>query len=175
MNTTSTIAPHFERNKSKPTVLKTSQWLPGPIEEIFHFFSRPENLQRLTPDSLQFKILTPSPIEMKEGALIDYKLKVHGMPIHWRSLISSYDPPNSFTDEQLKGPYRTWIHSHRFFRDGEGTRIEDHITFRVPGGRLVEKLIVQKDLTRIFSYRQKVICNFFTDKSGTSHPESPEG
>ncbi|MDF3127851.1 SRPBCC family protein [Kiritimatiellaeota bacterium B1221] len=162
MNATTSSTPTFQQNESKTTVLHTSQWLPRPIEEIFEFFSRPENLQRLTPKQLQFEILTPSPIEMKAGAQIDYKLKVHGIPLQWRSLISNYHPPHSFTDEQLKGPYKTWIHSHRFFTDGEGTRVEDHVTFSVPGGRLVEKLIVQKDLASIFSHRHKVLNEIFT-------------
>lgn len=159
---TQTDAPiSFTRNNDKTTVLHTSQWLPGSIEDVFDFFSRPENLQKLTPSQLRFTILTPQPIVMSEGMQLDYKLKVHGLPLHWTSLISVWDPPYSFTDVQLKGPYKKWEHSHRFAKEGSGTRVEDYIIFRVPGGRLIEKLIVQKDLASIFGHRQKLLKDFF--------------
>lgn len=151
----------FEPGSGKNSALITSQWLPGPIQEVFDFFSRPENLQRLTPPQLQFYILTPSPIVMKEGLIIEYKLKVHGIPIKWTSLISGWNPPHSFTDSQTKGPYRTWVHTHSFTSENGGTRVGDRVQFRVPGGRLMEKLIVQKDLAGIFSHRHKILEEIF--------------
>lgn len=165
MKTTAPPQINFEPGRGKTTVLHTSQWLPCPLQEVFAFFSRPENLQRLTPDQLQFSILTPAPIEMREGVQIDYKLKVHGIPLRWTSLISVYEAPHRFTDEQLKGPYRKWVHSHEFYADRNGTRVEDHVCFRVPGGRLVEKLIVQKDLASIFTHRHRVLEELFPGKS----------
>ncbi|MGA0333450.1 MAG: SRPBCC family protein [Kiritimatiellia bacterium] len=155
--------PHirFEPHDERTTVLHTSQWLPYPVEEVFAFFSRPENLQRLTPSQLQFQILTPDPIVMREGVQLDYKLKVHNIPLRWTSLISNWNPPHEFTDKQLKGPYKVWVHSHRFRTEGNGTQVDDHIQFRAPGGKLLEKLIVQRDLASIFNYRQKILSEIF--------------
>ena len=145
----------------KRTMLHTSQWLPGALPEIFDFFSRPENLQKLTPPHMSFHILTPPPIVMQEELKLDYKLKVHGLPLRWTSLISKWNPPHSFTDKQIKGPYREWTHTHSFSEEGEGTLVEDHIVFKVPGGRLVEKLVVQKDLASVFSYRHQMLEKIF--------------
>ena len=165
MTSTHTPQLKFETGSGKQSVLITSQWLPGPLEEIFEFFSRPENLQKLTPNQLRFQILTPSPIEMREGLKIEYKLKVHHVPLRWTSLISRWDPPHCFTDEQLKGPYKTWIHTHSFAAEGQGTRVEDRVQFQVPGGRLIEKLIVQRDLSSIFSHRHRVLEEIFGPKN----------
>lgn len=161
MNAKLNTSVRFEQADKKFTLLHTSQWLPAPLGEVFGFFSRPENLKRLTPSRLEFNILTPSPIEMREGLKLDYKLKVHGIPLFWSSLISVYDPPHCFTDEQLKGPYKTWIHTHRFVEVGVGTRVEDLIRFRAPGGRLIEKLIVQRDLAAIFNHRHQVLKKLY--------------
>lgn len=156
----------FEDTPDKHSLLITSQWLPAPLEEVFTFFSRPENLERLTPDQLRFQILTPAPILMREGLKIEYKLRVHHIPLHWTSLISKWDPPHLFTDEQIKGPYKTWVHTHRFEQEGNGTRVEDRIRFRVPGGRLMQKLIVQKDLSAIFRHRHRLLEDIFGSDQG---------
>jgi len=161
MNTTTDYPPRFERCGLKTTTLHTSQWLPDSIEKIFEFFSNPENLERLTPSKLQFQMLTPTPVEMKEGLELEYKLKVHNIPLRWTSLITNWDPPNQFVDEQLKGPYKSWVHTHKFTPCGSGTQVEDHVQFRVPGGRLLEKLIVQKDLASVFNYRQQLLTEIF--------------
>jgi len=100
--------------------LVKSQFIYKPINEVFSFFEKPENLQEITPLYLNFKIITPSPIKMEVGQVISYKIKLRGIPIKWNSLISSYDPPNSFIDQQIKGPYEIWHHTHRFKeQDGE--------------------------------------------------------
>lgn len=96
-------------------------WLPRSINEIFAFFSDAQNLEELTPSSLQFHILTPPPIHIRQGTEIDYRLKIRGIPIRWRSKISVWDPPHRFVDEQLRGPYRVWIHEHRFTERLGGT------------------------------------------------------
>ena len=106
-------------------------WLPRPREEVFAFFSDARNLDAITPPWVCFRMLTPAPVEMKAGALIDYKLRVHGIPIRWRSKITEWEPPVRFVDEQLRGPYRLWIHEHEFeSRDG-GTLVRDYVRYAV--------------------------------------------
>jgi len=94
--------------------LTTWQWLPRPREEVFRFFSDARNLQHITPAFLHFHVLTPNPIEMRRGALIDYRLKLRGVPLRWRSEITSWEPPQRFSDIQVRGPYAEWVHTHAF-------------------------------------------------------------
>jgi len=141
--------------------LKKEQIIPRNILDVFDFFSKPENLSVITPSKMGFKILTPSPIEMKEGALIDYTVKIIGLPIRWTTLITKYDPPNLFIDQQLKGPYSMWHHTHNFkkLNDNE-TLIEDIVIYSVPYsfiGGLIHSLYIKRDLEKIFSYRSKKI------------------
>src|SRR4051812_46080102 len=129
------------------------QWLPVSRDALFPFFADAANLETLTPPWLKFQIVTPHPIEMRAGALIDYRLKVHGFPTRWRSEITSWEPPISFVDEQRRGPFRRWIHEHRLEpRDG-GTLVLDRIRYAVPGGALINWLVVRHDVARIFGYR----------------------
>lgn len=136
------------------SLLETSLFLPRPLDEVFHFFAEAKNLQRITPPWVDFRIATPLPIDMRVGALIDYRLTVHGVPISWRTEITAWDPPFGFVDTQLKGPYRRWVHHHRFRETPEGTCVEDQVDFAVPGGWPVERLFVRRDLTKIFLHRQ---------------------
>ena len=145
--------------------LKKEQIIPRNILDVFGFFSKPENLSVITPSKMGFKILTPSPIEMKEGALIDYTVKIIGLPIRWTTLITKYDPPNLFIDQQLKGPYSMWHHTHNFkkLNDNE-TLIEDIVIYSVPYsfiGGLIHSLYIKRDLEKIFSYRSKKIKEIF--------------
>jgi len=135
--------------------------LNAPSERVFSFFSKAENLQRLTPEWVYFRILTPLPIQMREGTLIDYRLKLHGIPVKWRTKITEWNPPYSFTDEQIKGPYRNWIHRHTFVSEGNNTLMTDHIEYRVLGGVWVDKLLVRKDIEKIFNYRKRVMESIF--------------
>ena len=98
----------------KNGVLRAETWLPRPLAEVFHFFSDAENLEKITPPWLKFWIVSPRPIEMQTGTLIDYKLRLKELPLRWQSEISVWDPPYCFVDEQRKGPYRVWKHEHRF-------------------------------------------------------------
>jgi ligand-binding SRPBCC domain-containing protein len=132
-----------------------------PLHEVFEFFSRPENLERLTPTHLSFTILTPHPIPMENGTLIDYALRLHGIPLRWQSRIENYLPPHSFTDRQLRGPYREWVHLHSFHEENGGTNIEDHVRYKVPGGVLADRIFVQPSLRKIFAYRHSVIQSLF--------------
>jgi len=131
------------------------------LEDVFAFFSSPENLQHLTPRFLDFRILTPVPIEMREGALIDYRISVRGVPLRWQTRIESYEPMRSFVDVQLRGPYRLWRHTHTFEATPEGTDVRDHVEYALPFGplgQLAHALIVKRDLEQIFAYRRDVIA-----------------
>jgi ligand-binding SRPBCC domain-containing protein len=111
-----------------------------------------------------FEILTPQPIEMREGALIDYRIRLHGIPVRWRTRITVWDPPHRFVDEQVLGPYKLWRHEHRFEQNSEGTLMTDSIQYRIaldwmPGSSLVHRFLVRPDLERIFSYRKTALVH----------------
>jgi ligand-binding SRPBCC domain-containing protein len=136
-------------------------WLTRPINEVFAFFSDAQNLEEFTPASLQFHILTPAPIHIQQGTEIDYRLKIHGIPIRWRSRISVWDPPHRFVDEQLRGPYRFWIHEHRFTEHLGGTTCEDTVNYAPIGGTLINKLFVANEVRQIFRYRTQRLQTLF--------------
>lgn len=137
--------------------------IPRPIEEVFPFFSIPENLSKLTPPFLGFSILTPSPIVMGKHALIDYELRIMGVPTRWTTLITDYDPPHRFVDQQLKGPYSFWHHTHTFESVPEGTRMTDTVRYVIPFGIMgrLASPFVRWMLRRIFDYRMIVIKQQF--------------
>ena len=136
-------------------------WLPKPPEEIFPFFADAGNLDAITPKWLHFRIVTTRPIEMREGALIDYKLCVHGLPLRWRTLIREWNPPHHFVDEQLRGPYRQWIHRHTFEPHNGGTLARDVVHYAVPFDFIAHTLFVRRDIERIFAYRQEALKKRF--------------
>ena len=140
--------------------LKVSLHLPIHLSEVFPFFSKAENLARITPPELGFQIRTPLPVEMRQGALIDYTISLYGLPMKWQTLISKWEPPFLFVDEQLRGPYTLWHHTHRFRDDGAGgTIIDDEVRYRLPLSPLgdVALPIVRRQLKRIFSYRTEAV------------------
>jgi len=128
-------------------------WLARPIEEVFAFFSDAANLDSITPPWLSFRTVTRQPIEMRAGTVIDYRLRVRGFPIRWRSKITEWEPPYHFVDEQIRGPYRLWIHAHRFQTRNGGTFVRDDVQYAVPFDWLLHKFIVRPDVERIFTYR----------------------
>lgn len=139
----------------KTYTLHSELWLPRPVAEVFPFFADAANLQRITPPWLRFEVKTPAPVEMRVGALIDYRLRVRGFPIRWRSEITCWDPPRRFVDEQRRGPYRLWVHEHTFTESDGGTRVEDTVDYAVHFGGLVQRFLVEPDLRRIFEYRKR--------------------
>ena len=148
--------------------LDVEQFIDQPVEKVFEYFSRPENLEEITPPRLGFTIMTPSPIPMEKGSLIDYTIRILGFPVHWRTLITSYDPPHGFVDEQIKGPYVLWYHRHSFKKENSGTIIRDTVRYAVPLGiigRFLNLIWIQKDLKDIFAYRRKFIENKFGEQN----------
>lgn len=146
-------------------VLERELVLPRPRAEVFPFFADAGNLERITPAFLRFRILTPRPIELRPGALIDYELRLHGVPVRWRTEISVWEPPFRFVDRQLRGPYRRWVHEHRFEEVPGGTRCLDRVEYAVPGGPLLEDLVhalfVRRDVSRIFDFRAAELARRF--------------
>lgn len=149
---------------SKLYTLQREQWIPKPLEEVFPFFASTGNLERITPGWLHFHVIS-EPKSIERGTKIDYKLRIRGVPVRWQSEITVWEPPFRFVDEQRSGPYRTWIHEHRFEpRDG-GTLVTDIVRYAVIGGALIQRLLVSKDLDRIFEYRQKQLERIFAEAS----------
>lgn len=148
--------------------LSASTRLPLPPEEVFPFFADAGNLQRITPPELGFEIRTQGPIEMRRGARIDYRLRLAGVPFSWRTEITEWDPPHRFTDSQLAGPYREWVHTHTFREDGDGTVMDDRVVFRLPLWPASElgAPIVALQLRRIFRHRNRRIRSLLVAEAG---------
>ncbi len=140
---------------------KSEIWLPLPPEQVFSFFADAVNLETVTPPWLNFKILTPGPIEMREGTLIDYRLLIHRLPVKWHTCISSWQPPHFFVDEQLRGPYRKWIHKHMFDPSDGGTIVRDLVNYAVPFDSFVHSWFVRPDIENIFRYRSDQLRKHF--------------
>jgi hypothetical protein len=140
---------------------RASLQLHRPIEEVFPFFADAANLETITPPWLRFSVTSPAPIEMRVGTLIAYRLKVHGIPLRWQSAITAWEPPFRFVDEQRRGPYRAWIHEHRFESNGAGTLATDLVRYAVLGGSLIDRLFVRRDVEKIFVFRQEKLKELF--------------
>jgi len=154
----------FERQGDGAWLLRATQHIPLPRAQLFPFFADARNLAVITPPRMGFTIRTPEPIVMHEGTLIDYTVRVAGVPVRWRTLISRWDPPNEFADEQLRGPYALWHHRHRFIAlDARRTRMEDEVVYRLPFAPLgnLAAPFVRHELRRIFRYRHAVVVRTF--------------
>lgn len=140
-------------------------WVPRPITDVFHFFAAAENLGAITPPELRFQIRSDLPTEMQAGTLIDYTISLFRIPMRWRTRITHWDPPHSFTDAQLSGPYAKWVHTHQFFADLGGTTIRDRVKYRLPFGSLgrLANPLVSRQLKRIFDYRAACLTKIFAD------------
>ena len=141
--------------------LDTSHWLPRQPDEVFDFYADAFNLEQLTPPWLRFEVATPPPITMRAGVEIDYRLRLHGLPMRWRSRITVWEPPHRFVDEQVRGPYRRWFHEHTFASSDGGTLVRDQVQYAMLGGWLADRLLVRRDLRQIFDYRQQRLAEIF--------------
>jgi len=147
-------------------ILERTQIIKKPREEVFNFFADAGNLERITPPELKFHIISPQPIDIKKGALIDYQLKLRGIPITWKTEITEWNPPVSFVDTALKSPYKQWIHRHTFEENESGeTVMKDVVRYRLPFEPLgdLAHWYVKKELNYIFDYRYKVIEEIFSE------------
>lgn len=143
--------------------LNSEQWIDRPLDEVFAFFSNAANLERITPKELRFRILSPQPIEMRKGALIDYQLHLAGIPFRWRTEITEWNAPHSFEDTQLKGPYALWVHTHSFAEKDGGTLISDHVRYGLPLSPLGDLAYpaIKWQLSRVFAHRHRVLEEVF--------------
>ena len=149
------------------------QWVQRPLEEVFAFFERPENLALITPPWLGLRLRTPGQLTMRAGLVIDYRVRVLGWTTRWRSLIAEYDPPYCFYDVQVIGPYRRWDHRHRFLSEDGGTAIEDLVTYEPPLrplAALLDRWVIRRQLAAIFEYRRERIAALLGDRSGVAWP-----
>jgi ligand-binding SRPBCC domain-containing protein len=143
-------------------ILSASQWVPRPLEEVFDFFQRPANLGKLTPPEQKMRILEPYPETMSAGDIFIYKLKVAGIPLKWKARIDSVTPNESFQDTMIKGPYRAWIHTHRFESKDGGTVIRDEVRYKVYGCRYGHKYFYRPQLEKIFRARADAVEKYFS-------------
>lgn len=138
--------------------------VPAAVAETFAFFEDPSNLARITPPWLGFRILSPEPVAMRYGAEIDYRIRVAGIPLVWKTLITEYEPPFLFTDQQVAGPYRYWRHRHEFHPSPQGTVVRDRVDYALPLGfigRLAHWLYVRRKVQEIFEYRAEALIRIF--------------
>jgi ligand-binding SRPBCC domain-containing protein len=145
----------------KEFTFHTELFLPRRRAEVFQFFSDVENLEAITPAWLNFEVITAKPVVIKAGSLIDYRIRVHGFPISWRTEIISWQPPHQFVDVQLSGPYKLWHHTHTFEERDGGTLCIDDVRYWPRGGALMNLLFVRRDVERIFKHRQQRLREIF--------------
>lgn len=151
--------------------LEREQLILAPRSDVFEFFSKAENLQLMTPPFLSFGILTPLPIEMKRGQFIEYRIGLGGVPMNWLTEISEWQPPDRFVDEQLRGPYRYWHHTHEFREAEGGTLMLDTVEYELPLGplgSLAHALMVRSVLRRIFDFRRQAVQTAFPGPGAAS-------
>ncbi|MFG0327240.1 MAG: SRPBCC family protein [Phycisphaerales bacterium JB037] len=148
--------------RGRARVLRCEQILATPVDELFPFFADARNLQAITPDFLDFRVVTEGDIEMKPGTIIDYRLRVRLLPIRWRTEITVWEPNRRFVDVQRRGPYRLWHHEHTFEPRPDGsTRCLDVVHYAHLGGPIVEKLFVRPDIEKIFDFRRRKLAERF--------------
>ena len=143
--------------------LEREQWLPKPIDEVFAFFSRPENLQQITPAWLDFRMVD-APKELQSGSLIRYRLRWHGVPVRWTTEITEWNPPRAFADREFKGPYALWNHDHWFAEKDGGTTMRDCVSYALPlgwAGRIAHWALVRRDVEGVFDFRAETMARLF--------------
>lgn len=140
------------------------QFIPQPLNEVFNFFAKAENLEAITPSWLRFRIRTPLPLEMQQGTVIAYSIRWRWIPLRWSSIIKEWNPPHSFVDEQIKGPYKKWLHCHQFEAQSGGTLVRDIVDYEIPFGilgRWLHRQLIRSDLEAIFEYRSRRVADYF--------------
>jgi hypothetical protein len=142
-------------------------WLPQPRSKVFAFFSDPQNLDLITPAWLHFRTMMETSGEIRKGTIMEHRLRIHGLPLRWRSQITEWDPPARFVDEQIRGPYRLWIHEHLFDERDGGTLVHDHVRYAVPFDFLIHRKFIRPDIERIFAYRSETLLRRFAGARGT--------
>lgn len=160
---------------SDEQVLEQTQRIELPIEQTFELFCDAFNLERITPPWLRFRVVTPPPIDMRQGTVLEYRLRLHGVPVRWKTRISTWDPPHRFVDQQISGPYALWHHTHEFEADGAATVIRDRVRYRIgfgPLGSLALRLFVRRDVERIFDHRRDAMQALIAERSRLS-PSPP--
>jgi ligand-binding SRPBCC domain-containing protein len=148
-------------HRMKTHTLRSAVLIARPVEEVFAFFSDAHNLEILTPPWLHFRTVTADPIVLAVGTRFRHRIRVKGIPLRWESEITAWEPPYHFQDEQLRGPYRSWRHDHYFSARGGGTLLEDHVEYSVLGGSVINTLLVEPDLLRVFEYRRRKMLEIF--------------
>ena len=145
--------------------LERTQTIPGArLAEVFAFFSDPANLARITPPGLSFRIVGAVPAHLEAGSRIEYRIRWLFWTLRWVTRITRWDPPLEFEDEQEKGPYARWLHTHRFREVPGGVEMGDRVAYRLPFGplgALVHRLRVRRQLEEIFEYRRAAIDAIF--------------
>ena len=147
--------------KNLQSVFQTYQYFDAPMENVFPFFADAKNLENITPELLHFKILSCSTSHIQKDTEFIYQLKIHGVPVKWKTLIEDWNPPYQFVDKQLSGPYKLWHHTHSFSKLGMGTLMKDTVIFKLPfswPAYLVASDFVKKDVKKIFDYRRSVMA-----------------
>jgi ligand-binding SRPBCC domain-containing protein len=161
----------------KTWTLESTQWVPAPLPDVFAFFSDAANLQAITPAHLDFRILTPLPVIMRPGAVIEYRLRLHGVPFRWRTVIDAWEPGVAFVDRQERGPYARWIHRHTFAAENGGTRLGDRVEYALPldpFSRPAHPWFVRPAVEGIFAHRQTVIAaRFGAGAAGGTRDQAP--
>ena len=153
-----------------PHVLEYETKLYAPLDEVFAFFGDPANLNKVTPADLDFTFLTPLPIRSAVGAVIDYRIKLMGIPFFWRTLITDWQPPHRFVDQQLRGPYVFWHHQHTFAERDGYVLMTDRVHYLSPGWifePLIDRLFVRRQLEKIWAYRGQQFEKMFGKKDVT--------
>ena len=166
----------FSKHPDQPGVyrLQTELFVPSSLTDVFAFFADAFQLETITPPWLNFRVLTPRPFEIQKSTLIDYKLRLHMIPIRWQSEISEWEPPYRFVDQQIRGPYTLWYHDHTFEEKDGGTLVRDVVDYSMLGGSLVNRFFVQNDLRKIFEYRHKKLREIFGVDDSQSDTEKNE-
>jgi ligand-binding SRPBCC domain-containing protein len=142
-------------------ILQREQLLRGLAPaDVFPFYAQARNLEAITPPFLHFRVITPEPIEMRVGTLIQYRLRLHGLPVSWLTSIQAWEPPHRFVDVQVRGPYALWHHTHTFRETPEGTLARDEVRYAIgfgPLGELARRALVRRDLEAIFDFRTDAV------------------